>query len=191
MEAEILLLEAEYHLQRMRELYLDNMNHFKYELNAFLFNARSIPDVLLEDFNTIFSLGINSKTKIKSSKFEKIAYQQNNIQALTFLLWWTRFKNSNIISDPLFSILFRKRSIPIQGKSIEYDKIGETHIFILGEWKVYDKDGNLITQTSKKPRSKKNDWFFTDHLDISVLEACEKLFELLKTFTDEAKHRFM
>ena len=192
MEAEMILLEAEYHLQRMRELYLDNMMHFKYELNAFLFNARSIPDVLLEDFNKKFSLGINSDKKINSSKFEKIAYQLNNIQALTFLLWWTRYKNTNIVSNQLFSMLFNKRDILINEKMIESEKLFETSIFVSGEWKVYDEDGNLVTQTTQKPmKSTKNDWFFTDYHDINVLESCEKLFETLRIFIEEAKNQFM
>ena len=192
MEAEKKLQEVEYHLQRMRELYLDNIMHFKYELNAFLFNAKSIPDVLLEDFNKKFSLGINSEIKINSSKFEKIAYQLNNIQALTFLLWWTRYKNTNIVSNPLFSMLFNMKNISIHTKVMEPEKLNEMSIYISGEWKVYDEDGNLVTQTPQKPmKSTKNDWFFTDYPDINALELCEKLFEILKTFIEKAKNQFM
>ena len=191
MDAEIKLQEVEYHLQRMRELYLDNMKHFKYELNAFLINARSIPDVLLEDFNKIFSLGINSEIKINSSIFEKIAYQLNNIQALTFLLWWTRYKNTNILSDHLLSTLFNNRDILIHTKIMEPEKLNETSIFISGKWKVYDEDGKLVTQTPQKPIPKKNGWFFTDYPDTNALDACEKLFEMLKAFIEEAKNQFM
>ena len=191
MEAERKLREAEYHLQRMRELYLDNMEHFRYELNAFLYSAQRVPNTILEDFNKIFSLGINSETELNSSTFETNAYQLNNIQALTFLLWWTRFKNTNIISYPLFFMLLRKKNITIQEKLIKYDKFDETHVFISGEWKVYDEDGNLVSQTSEKPLSKKNGWFFTDYLDTNALESCEKLFERLKAFIEEAKNQFM
>lgn len=192
MDAEMILLEAEYHLHRMRELYLDNMKHFKYELNAFLFNARSVPDVLLEDFNKIFSLGINSEIKINSSKFEKIAYQLNNIQALTFLLWWTRYKNTNIVSNPLFSMLFNKKDFSIHTKVMEPEQLNETSIFVSGEWKVYDEEGNLVTQTPQKPiKSTKNDWFFTDYPHTNALEACNNLFEMLKAFIEEAKNQFM
>lgn len=192
MEAEKKLQEAEYHLQRMRELYLDNIIHFKYELNAFLFNTKSIPDVLLEDFNEKFSLGINSEIKINSSKFEKIAYQLNNIQALTFLLWWTRYKNTNIVSNPLFSMLFNMKDISIYTKVMEPEKLNETSIYISGEWKVYDEDGTLVTQTPQKPmNSTKNDWFFTDYPNINALESCEKLFEILKAFIEKAKNQFL
>ncbi len=192
MEAEKKLQEAEYHLQRMRELYLDNIMHFKYELNAFLFNAKSIPDVLLEDFNKKFSLGINSNIKINSSKFEKIAYQLNNIQALTFLLWWTRYKNTNIVSTPLFSMLFNVKDVSIYTKVMEHEKLNETSIYIAGEWKVYDEDGNLVTQTPQKPmNSTKNDWFFTGYPDINALESCEKLFEILKAFIEKAENQFL
>jgi len=192
MEVEKVLLEAEYHLHRMRELYLNNLLYFKYELNAFLFNARSIPDVLLEDFNKVFSLGINSETKINSSKFEKVAYQLNNIQALTFLLWWTRYKNTNIISDPLFSILFSKRDISIYANIIEREEENETSIFISGEWKVYDEEGNLLSKTLQKPmKSNKNNWFFNNYPVINVFDACEKLFEILRAFIEEAKNQFM
>ncbi len=192
MEVEKILLEAEYHLHRMRELYLDNLQHFKYELNAFLFNARSIPDVLLEDFNRIFSLGINSETRINSSKFEKMAYQLNNIQALTFLLWWTRYKNTNIITNALFSMLFSKRDISIYTKIIESEVENETSIFISGEWKVYDEEGNLLSKTLQKPmKSNKHHWFYNDYPEINVLDACEKLFEMLKAFIEEAKNQFL
>lgn len=192
MEAERKLREAEYHLQRMRELYLENLEHFKYELNAFLFNTRSVPDILLEDFNKIFSLGINSEIKLNSSKFEKIAYQLNNIQALTFLLWWTRFRNTNIVSDPLFSMLFSKSNISVHRTLIEPDGAIVTPIFISGEWKVYNENGNLVAQTPNKPtKSIKNDWFFTDYPEIKVLEACEKLFKMLKAFIEDAKNQFM
>ncbi|MEM0172551.1 MAG: hypothetical protein QXV57_08325 [Thermoproteota archaeon] len=43
----------------MEETYLKCEEHFIYELEAFLVKLRSVPDVLLEDFNEKFSLGIS------------------------------------------------------------------------------------------------------------------------------------
>ncbi|RLI12302.1 hypothetical protein DRO25_00420, partial [Candidatus Bathyarchaeota archaeon] len=64
--------------------------------------------------------------------------------------------------------------------------------------KKYDEKGKLIEEvkspeTSQKPPEPKPaeiNWFFSEHPDENILEACKKLLEMIKGFIEEAKSRF-
>lgn len=202
MEAEKKLRGATYHLQRMKEMYLKNEENFIYELEAFLVKTRSIPDVLLEDFNQKFSLGMSLEKELNHKTFKERAQQLQNAQAISFIKWW-KDKMKQIRSDSLGSILFGKRNISVHRKVVKpdlkkvtlHDNIRLTDSVTV---KKYDEKGKLIEEvkspeTSQKPPEPKPaeiNWFFSEHPDENILEACKKLLEMIKGFIEEAKSRF-
>ena len=86
MEAEKKLKGAEYHLERMNELYLKNEAQFTHEFEAFLSKIRSVPDVMLEDFNRKFNMGISLDENLYPLYFERKAKKLNNQEAISLLL---------------------------------------------------------------------------------------------------------
>ena len=202
MEAEKKLRGAKYHLQRMKEKYLINEEIFTYELEAFLSKTRSIPDVLLEDFNQKFSLGISLEEKLYPETFEKRARELKNVQAINFIDWW-KGKMNQIQSDPLGAILFKKRNISIHRKVVKPNHVKVTvhetiHLTDSVIVKKYDERGKLIEEvkspeTPEKPPEPKPaeiNWFFSEYPNEDVLEACKKLLEMMKEFIQEAKNKF-
>ena len=202
MEAEKKLLGAIYHLQRMEEFYLKNEEYFIHELEAFLVNVRSVPDVLLEDFNQKFSLRINLEEKLARKIFENRAKQMHNSQAISFIQWWKK-KMDQIRSDKLGFILFGKRNISVHRKVVRPDlkKITIHETIRLTDSvtiRKYDEKGNLIEelkspQIPPEPIEQKPaeiGWFFSDYPNENVLEVSRKLLQIVKEFIEEAKSRF-
>ena len=93
LEAEKKLQAAKYHLDRMKKTYTKNEEIFIYELESFLVNARSTPDILLEDFEKIFLLGISLRHRLFPDTFEKKAKQRQLPNAINFINWWRREMN--------------------------------------------------------------------------------------------------
>jgi len=202
MEAERKLQGAAYHLQRMEEVYLKNDEFFTYELEAFLVKLKSVTDVLLEDFNEKFSLGISLEKKLTSKIFENKARQLQNYRAISFIQWWNN-KIRQIRSDQLGSILFKKRNISIHRKVVKPDlkriTLYET-IHYSVTVRAYDEKGNLIKEVKSpetpqepekpKPKPPEVEWYFIEYPNENVLEVSKKLFQMIKGFVEEAKNRF-
>lgn len=205
MEAEKKLRGATYHLQRMREMYLKNEENFIHELEAFLVKARSVPDVLLEDFNKKFSLGISLEAELSPKTFEDKARQLRNTSALDFIQWW-KAKMNHIRSDPLGSIFFGwkgKRNISVHRKVVRPDlkKITLVETIHLTESvtiRKYDEKGNLIEESKSpeippkpiEPKPAEINWFFSEYPNENVFEVSKKLLDVVKGFVEEAKSRF-
>jgi hypothetical protein len=202
MEAEKKLYGAAYHLQRMEELYLKNDEHFIYELEAFLVKVRSILDVLLEDFNKKFCLGISSEERLSPDLFEERALRSTNKEAIEFIKWW-RHKKDSIRSSKLGSLLFEKRNLSVHRKVISpdlkkvtvYDNI---HIEESVTIRKYDAEGNLIEEFDSQDtpvetvasKSAEMDWFFSEYPNENVLKVSYSLFQTLKEVVEEAKKIF-
>ena len=201
MEAEKKLQGAEYHLQRMEEFYLKNEEIFTYELEAFLAKIRSVLDVLLEDFNRKFSLGVGLEVKLKANIFEKRAKQLNNIQALNFIRWWRR-KRDAIYSSPL-GFLFLKRNVSVHRAVVKPNlkKVTASEMLTVSESITvvkYNEKGRLVEKwegpkpspVSRDRTSVEINWFFKDYRDKNVLEVCRELFKLMEDIVKEAKTLF-
>jgi len=186
----------------MKEVYLKSDEIFTYELEAFLVKLRSIPDVLLQDFNEKFSLGISLEEKLYPKSFEDRAKQLQNKQAIKFIKWWNN-KMNKIRSDRLGSILFRKRDISVHRKVVRPElkeiTLYETiHITESVTVRKYDEKGNLIEEVKspgisaepEEPKPAEINWFFSDYSDENVLEVSKKLLQMIKRFIEEAKSRF-
>lgn len=191
--------EAKYHLNRMEEFYLKDDKIFKYELNAFLASIRSVPDILLQDYNEKFSLGIDLNEKLYPEAFEERAKQQNNVQAIQFYNWWKK-KMYEIKSDKIVSMLFEKRNISVHRKSIEPDliKLEVFDTITVSDsvtFTICDKEGHVISesksvekpQETKKLEESKTNLFFSDYPQENVLEVCRKLVHIMEKFVEEAE----
>jgi len=199
MDAEKRLKEALYHLRNMEQTYATDEEHFIYELNCFLITLRSIPDVLLEDFNKKYGLGISLDEKLTPQVFERRAQELNKTDALCFIEWWKERVDS-IVKDRYGSFLFHKRNISVHRRVVTPDSIQITltetiHLTDSVSIKAYDESENLIREEEPSPpttsvvenRPPKVDWFFKEIPKENVLDVCRKLFQMLKDFVTEAK----
>jgi len=202
MEADKKIQGATYHLQRMEDFYLKNWEYLIYELEAFLVTVRSVPDVLLEDYNVKFSLGISLGEQLYPKTFEDRARQLQNKQAINFIEWWKK-KVNQIRSDKLGSLLFGKRNVSVHRKVVTPDlqKITlheDIHITESVIIRQYDTNGNLIKEIKSpesppkpiKSKPAEIDWCFTDYPDDNVVDVSRKLLRIIQQYVEEAKRRF-
>ncbi|MEM1963269.1 MAG: hypothetical protein QXN23_06590 [Candidatus Caldarchaeum sp.] len=204
MEAQKKLEGAKYHFQRMEETYSKNEKHFTYELEAFLVKLRSVPDVLLQDFNEKFSLNINLEEKLDPKTFKERAEKMKNGQAIAFIQWWKE-NIDRMRSDKRGSILFSKRNISVHRKVLQ-PNLKKVNVFetitVTESIKIvkYDEEGRLVEEwkspeTPPKPREVKPteieiNLFFSEYPEENVLEVCRMLLEMIEKFVEEAKNRF-
>lgn len=201
MEAERKLEGATYHFRNMEELYLRKEDDFIHELEAFLVKVRSVPDVLLEDFNKEFSLGISLEEKLYPGIFKLKAQEQKKEEAIVFIEWWKN-KMEEIERSKL-GFLFSKRNISVHRKQVAPDlrKINLYDTITFHEdvtIEKYDEKGNLyeisrsshIPSKSQEPKPAKIEWCFIDYPEENIMEACRKLLDKVRGFVEEAKTRF-
>lgn len=197
MEAEKKLQGAFYHLQKMGELYLKNEEQFTHEFEAFLTKVRSVPDVMLEDFNKKFNLGISLKEDLYPDTFEKKAKQLKNKEATSFIEWWKN-KMGHIRSS-YTGPLFDKRNIAIHRKTVPPDlkKVNlVAKISAFAEITVHDAKGNVVAKSSsirpkdKEPQPPKVEWSFTDYPNDNALDVSKKLLDEVHKMLEEAKTQF-
>ena len=165
MVAEQKIAEAEYFLDKITQAF--TRNDFIPNLSAFLSATRSIPDYLLEDYNTKLGLNIPLTEKLYVDTFSDEAVNQGNQIAQKFIKEYkTQLKN--IYNDPLGKLLTTKRNIsihrtgvPIQGrfKRVIHETINISDSVSI---EVRDKYGNLKmrsepTKSEKKPELQKNE----------------------------------
>lgn len=191
-----------YHFHRMKEARSDS--EFGYELNAFLSTARSIPDVLLEDFNEKYSLGILLEEMLTHQKFEEKAKLLGNDNALDFLNWWSK-KIGGLRANKIGSLLFKKRNISIHRRPIKPDvaklTVTETiHSTASISIQKYDAEGKLIEEArsqeehrpkpAKEERKVETNWFFSEYPEENVIAVCQKIYSVMKELIENAKVRF-
>ena len=208
---------AEYHLANMKEKNVKDEQHFIYEVEAFLTKIRSIPDVLLEDYNQKFGLGIslNEKLypKIFRDKANLVKDQKIRKKALDFLKWWIEEIN-RFSSNPLTSLFFKKRNKSIHRTELRVDLkrvTTQASINLSGSVTVIkrDKYGNIYDAGSfndlpdkkenrqSKPSLAKNkiedtkvEWCFSEYPNENILEACQTLLDTMKQYALDAKKKF-
>jgi len=203
MESEQKLMAAEYHLKRMEELYGKNYEHFKFELEAFLTQARSVLDVLLYDFAEKFQLGIDrNKEELNDHIFEKKARERRNEQAIKFIEWWRKRKDE--LKDN-FRPLLEKRNIAVHRGSVRPD-IHKIHVYdtttITKEDITIikmDATDNIVEvyKSPKEPIEKQTetkpteiDWYFEEYPDKNILTICQGFLEKIRQFVEEARMNF-
>ncbi len=203
LEAEKKLQGAKYHLDRMRELYLDNEKFFTYELESFLAKTRSVPDVLLEDYNQIFSLGISLQDKLDPKIFENKAKQLKLPTAISFIKWWKNEMN-NLRTDRLGSIIFGKRNVSIHRMTVtpNLKKVSITGtISVRASITVTktDNKGNVVevsSSSNERPKTKtlgqqpKIEWCFKEYPDENVLNISEQFFNRIKKLVEDANKKY-
>jgi len=193
--------EAEFFLMKMRESY-NHQKEFIYYLNAFLPALRSVPEYLLEEYNTKYSLGILSTDKLSAGVFESRAKQINHKDALAFIQFWKDWMET-LTSDVAGSLLFIKRNLGVHRIQTRPTLVKVTLTEVLNirtsiRIEKYDEEGKFIgTSESKDEENKKTengssriDWFFKEYENELIVVLCEKALKKVKTFTDEVYNRF-
>jgi RNA polymerase subunit RPABC4/transcription elongation factor Spt4 len=207
------ILGAEYHLKNMKNYYITDEKSFIYELEAFVTKISSIPDALLEDYNLKFGLGIGlderNFRRAFGEKVKILSDKKTQEKAENFLNWW-KAQKAKFESDPLVKVFFDKRHISIHRTELRADlkKIALTEtINVEGTVKVIkrDKYGNIYddgsldkTESEKsklispKPKTddSKTEWCFKDYPSENILDASQKLLEIMKQFVLDAKAKF-
>ena len=179
----------------MKKLYLKNEEEFTFELEAFLTKVKSVPDVLLEDFNIKFGLGINLETKLNSDAFERKALQLGNNEALAFIKWWKNKIHS--IKSSYVGPLLDKRNLAIHRNTITPD-FKSINLFpkisASVEVAVHDAKGNLVAKSSSiKPKDEKatppkTEWSFKGYPNDNALDLSKQLLEEIHKMLEEAKN---
>lgn len=204
------ILAAQYHLANMKREYVTNEQHFIYETEAFLAKIRSIPDVMLEDYNQKFGLGIPLSNKLYPRTFESQAAALTDPtvrkNALAFFTWWTG-EMAKFQSDPFISLFFDKRHVSIHRIELHANlkKVTITASINMSASVTVTKVDELDSDTPEKPEQdtspaapshqptiedSKIDWFFNDYPAENILVASQKLLEIMRQFVCNTKARF-
>jgi hypothetical protein len=120
---------ARYHLTNLANAYPYNKEVVEDEMDAFLSKARSSVDIVLEDANKKFHLGISVKQHLGIKEFRKKAIKKNNAKAQNFLKWYERETKKLFKKDRYGSKLIGpkgRRNISIHRKAVSPDIVGVT-----------------------------------------------------------------
>jgi len=213
MSADKKVLGAEYHLKNMKNYYIVDEQSFVYEVEAFLTKIRSIPDALLEDYNLKFGLGIGLDEKLYPKVFEEkvktLKDEKIQKEATKFLEWW-KAQVAKFESDPLVKVFFDKRHISIHRTEVRADlkKVTITDTLSISDsvsvikrdkyGNIYD-DGSLAKIETDEPKSispkpktgdSKIEWCFKDYPNESIVDASQKVLDVMKQFVLDAKKNF-
>jgi hypothetical protein len=191
--------ESEFFLDKITEA--TTREDFIPNLSAFLSAARSIPDYLLEDYNSKLGLKIPLTRKLSIEAFGKRTNSQKNKIAKIFI---TAYKKQlgELRKDPIAKLLTEKRNIsvhrsevPVQGR-IKRQLHETVSINDSVGVEVRDKDGNIkMTSKPARPASKPRvltdeestppdsvKWYFVDYQNDDVVITCQKFLSLLRSF---------
>jgi hypothetical protein len=172
MVAEQKIEEAECFLDKITQAL--TRKDFIPNLSAFLSATRSIPDYLLEDYNTKLGLNIPLTEKLYIDTFSDEAINQGNQIAQRFIIEYKTQLN-NIYNDPLGKLLTTKRNIsihrtgvPIQGrfKRVIHETINISDSVSI---EVRDKYGNLKMRSEPTKSEKKPELHMTETLPDNTL----------------------
>lgn len=201
--------EAEYFLNKITVA--QDRYDFLPNLSAFMSATRSIPDYLLEDYNSTLGLGIPLTSKLYPKIFKAEAKKQNNPTAISFIAGYNCGLN-NLYNDPIAGILFNKRNIVIHRKDVPVQaKFTRTvtdtiHVSDSVSVEVRDKDGNLKSSQSVEPNRTQAhpaqlqsgntaptdgvEWFFPDFKNDNVVVICNKFLDIVKNFVNGIKNKY-
>jgi hypothetical protein len=200
--------EAEYFLDKITKAM--TRNDFIPNLSAFLSATRSIPDYLLEDYNTKLGLNISLTEKLHIETFLHESISQSNQIAQEFIKEYKTQLN-NIYNDPIGKLLTIKRNISIHRTGIlvqgsfkrgihETINISDSVSFV-----VTDGHGNIKKRSEpnseEKPEPQKTEeklsqstdsveWYFDDYKEYNVVSTCHKFLNLVKAFVTSITIKF-
>lgn len=188
--------EAEYFLDRIMEAAA--REDFIPNLNAFLSAARSIPEYLLEDYNSKIALNIPLTEKLYLDTFRFEANRQRNQTAIDFI---TEYKSEldRLYVDPIGNLLTKKKNISIHRSDVavkgEFEREKHETLYEDGNISIDVRDGygnskkrSGSTASEVKPRVLTDEestppdsvkWYFDDYQNDDVVIACEKFLDLL------------
>ena len=212
MVAEQKIIEAKYFLQKITTA--KDRTDFVPNLSAFMSSTRSIPDYLLEDYNTKLGLNIPLTERLYPRDFRREAGKQYNIVAQKFIEKYdSEFQKLEINAIAIGNLLLRKRNVQIHRMDVDVQakferQLFETiHISDSIEVVVRDKCGNIKSTSKTEPdnlfqdiqnpqnnstpdNSESVEWFFSDYKNENVIVVCNKYLDLMEGFVKEMKDSF-
>lgn len=210
MVAQEKISEAEYFLNKIT--IAQDRYDFLPNLSAFMSATRSIPDYLLEDYNTKLGLGISLTDKLYPSVFETEAKNQNNQTAINFIADY-KTELANLYKDPVAGFLIDKRNIVVHRKNVPISakfsrSVSDT--IIISESisvEVRDKDGNLKSKSQSVPQTQPQthqttqsnptpsdgvEWSFPafTYSNDNVITICIKFLDIIKKFVSDLQNKY-
>ncbi len=201
---------AKYHLQLMTDAYPDNRDTLDWELDAFLVKARSSLDVMLEDANRFFHLGIPLADKMTPNLFRDKAKKAGDAKAQGFIDWYEKEKTS-LSGGRIYSVLLKYdgiRNISEHRRGAAPDRAQisiPSSVMLVDAISVQkhnasvdkiDSNGNLIEEKrdvahipsrADLPPLATKDWFFSQLPGQNVIQVCQQLLDRLVSFVKDAE----
>jgi hypothetical protein len=199
------LTGATYHLDNMRRAYPDDRTTLDYELDAFLVKVKSSLDVMREDANVLFQLGIKMSEEMKPALLKDRANQSNRRGALEFIIWYETEK-LKLAKDPFYHAFLRyeglrnmsehrKAAAPDTGEFTSFEKVTIAESLTLIK---YDVNGNIIEESvtaeptnpgASNVTSSKTDWYYSEVGSYNIVDACQQLWNIVNDFADRAEQK--
>ena len=173
--------------------------------------TRSIPDYLLEDYNTKLGLNIPLTETLYLKDFRREAKNQHNRMDENFIDHYD-IELRKLYNDAVGGLLMSKRNIEIRRTDVpvqaKFSRVLSETISITDSVsiEVRDKNGNLktrseptkpeksVSQNSHAPENKpiaqpsdSVEWFFTDFKNDNVISVCTKFLDLMKLFVTDIR----
>lgn len=207
MAAKQKIKEAEYFLDKVTEAI--TREDLLPNLSAFLSAARSIPEYLLEEFNSRLRLNIPLSDRLSIEIFWRKANRDQNKEALEFISTYD-LELYALRNAPIGKLLFDKRNISIHRSNVPVRgqfKRGSHDNVPIGDSvsiEVRDRDGKIKMQSEPitpevKPRLLTDEestppdstkWYFDDQHDYDVVITCEKFLDLVRSFVATLENEF-
>ena len=183
-------------------------------LSGLLAIIRSIPDHLLEEYNTKLALNISLSEELRIKTFCCKAIQLNNSKAISFINSY--MKEIQILNaNPLWKIVKKKRDINIHRKDIPLKEhshrvvsIPPLKIDVSSKAIARDKEGNIknnipmpqpeanrntnneqVYNTDNSPRGGVT-WFFDDEPTTDIVTKFSQLLKDIQDFVDKIESGF-
>ena len=169
-----------YRIERMEELRSRDLEHFIYEFESCVILARSILDILLEDINLKFKLGICCDERLDINILQKIAKHCKNKRLAEFIQWYSKVYDDLKRSD-IGNLLFQFRNIAVHRSYRRFVELSMATTVPVGDYaeavRVPDKEVGAQAALSLAKHS-------TERGEIKIILKCDD--EVMEEFTPES-----
>jgi len=199
--------ESEYNLQKIIRMDQKLSNEYFFEINNFLSSAKSIFDHLLDDYALKYDLKIPLDTRNLRKTFHEKA--KDNPEAEKFIGWFEQ-QYSEIVNNPQYGFLLKKRDISYHRKNLKPDKItitgkgftvkAEPNQAVDVRIDIFSQNPKAIrTITDRKTLEKTEEILdinitqnphFAENPDRTIETTCQLLLERIKKFALDANNLF-
>ena len=190
----------------MRSKYPDVRGTFIFDLEAFLSSAKSALDVMMEDVNRRFSLGIGMNRKIS---WPLLRNKAGNDQKILDCIKLCEDGIKSIRATKIGRLVLQRKGLrnwsvhrivvkPTHAEVIIVDGVACSDSLTVEVTNVSDGQSRVISTPAPEleirgsvPReSPAVNWFFEKYPDKNVIDACTELADLISSLVTDVKNRF-